>query len=68
MDGRSGVSYKIKISDGQDTLELPVSSPEVWNMFAPFGYYQVNMETSQVANDNRISTRSRVVNVKEVEQ
>lgn len=66
FNGRSGVSYKVTISDGEGSLELPCASAEVWNVFKPFSYYAVQLETTQVANDNRLSTRSRVIGAKEV--
>lgn len=63
-NGRSGVSYKVNLSDGSSNLELPVKDAEVWNMFDPFKKFIVDIEISQVANDNRIVTRCRVVGVK----
>lgn len=62
-DGRSGVTYKIKISDGADSLELPCVDADVWDAFVPLGWHRVELETTQVAQDSRISTRSRVVRV-----
>ena len=65
FNGRSGVSYKVNISDGSSNLELPVKDAEIWNKFEPFKRYRVSIEVSQVANDNRLSTRCRVVDAKE---
>lgn len=61
FNGRSGISYKIGISDGTSNLELPVSSAEVWNKFESFGEYIALVEVSQVANDNRLAARCRIV-------
>ena len=32
FNGRSGVSYKVNISDGSSNLELPVKDAEIWNI------------------------------------
>lgn len=66
FNGRSGMSYKVQISDGQSNLELPCATPEVYNLFSPFKTFQVNIEVSQVANDNRLATRCRVVGAQAV--
>lgn len=65
FNGRSGVSYKVSVSDGTSNLELPVKDAETWNRFVPFGNYIITVEVSQVANDNRLSTRCRIVDVKD---
>lgn len=63
---RSGISYKVNLSDGQSNLELPVSEASVFSVFKPFERYNVTFEISQVADDNRITTRCRVVDAKPV--
>lgn len=65
FNGRSGVSYKVEISDGTTNVQLPVSSADVWNMFKPFEDYYCTIEISQVAQDNRIATKCRIVDCKE---
>lgn len=64
FNGRSGVSYKVNISDGKSNLELPVIDAECWNKFEPFKRMRVDIEISQVAVDNRLSTRCRVIDCK----
>lgn len=64
FNGRSGVSYKVNVSDGSSNLELPVKDAEVWNLFEPFKRFRVDIEISQVANDNRLATRCRIVGCK----
>ena len=61
FNGRSGVSYKVCVSDGSSNLELPVKDAEIWNKFEPFKKFRVDIEISQVANDNRLATRCRIV-------
>lgn len=65
FNGRSGVSYKVCLSDGSSNIELPIKDAELWNTFTPFKYYNCTIEISQVANDNRLATRCRVVDCDE---
>jgi len=65
FNGRSGISYKANLSDGTSNLELPIKDAEVWNKLEPFKRYKVMIEISQVAVDNRLATRCRIVDVKE---
>lgn len=67
-NGRSGVSYKVSISDGSSNVELPVVDAEIWNKFKSLGNFIVTIEISQVANDNRLSTRCRVVDAEEYQK
>lgn len=65
MNGRSGVSYKVNLSDGTSALELAVADAETWNAFVPFRMYNVTLEITQVAYESRLSTRTRVCDAEE---
>lgn len=66
-NGRSGVAYKVHLSDGVDVLQFPVSDIDVYQKFMPFHDYEVTLEVSQVAQDSRIFTKSRVVAASEID-
>lgn len=62
---RKGVSYKVEISDGTGSIELPVIDGDVWKVFQPFGKYAIDIEVIQTAietrNGARMGTRLRIV-------
>lgn len=61
VNGTSGISYKIELSDGSGTVTLPVSDEAVYQLFEPWHMYHVDVEITQSAMENRIVTRSRVI-------
>ena len=67
MNGRSGVSYKVNVSDGNSALELPVADAETWNLFVPFEMYEVSLQIDQIANNSRLSTRTRINSARKVD-
>lgn len=64
-NGRSGIAYKVSVSDGASLLQLPVSDVAIFNLFQPFHKYDLVLEVSQVAQDSRMFTKSRVVDASE---
>lgn len=61
--GRSGISYRVTLSDGKSALDLRCSNDEVYNKIEPFGYYQAVVNIVQAAQDDRIVERVQLVDV-----
>lgn len=61
MDGNKGVSYKIELSDGSGTVQLPCINGDVWKVFEPFKVYAVSIEVVQQARSGFMGVRARVV-------
>lgn len=57
----SGITYRVSISDGVSNLELKCKDVDVYNKFEPFQFYQVALDVMQVASNNYIVERVRVV-------
>lgn len=66
--GVSGVSYKVELSDGNGTVSLPVDGESTYSIFEPWKMYNVGIEITQTANNDRITTRARVVSAVVVEE
>lgn len=65
-NNRNGVSYKVELSDGHGTLSLPCENGNVYGVFEPFEDYTVDIEITQVARENVLSTRCRVIAAQKV--
>lgn len=63
---QKGISYKVELSDGSGNISLPCENGDVWAVFEPFKDYCVDIEISQVARENILATRCRVVNAAKV--
>lgn len=57
----SGITYRIGISDGASNIEVRCKDADVYNKFEPFSFYQVALETTQVARNDSIIESTRVV-------
>lgn len=62
MEGRSGVSYKVDLSDGYESISVPCKDAEVYGAFLPFQAYQVDFEVVSTVNNNRQGVRIRAIN------
>lgn len=62
---RSGVSYKVEISDGTGSVEMPVIDGDVWKVFEPMKKYAVDIElvpfAQETRNGARMSLKVRIV-------
>lgn len=63
MGERSGVSYKVEVSDGSGNVSMPCKDEVVYNAFVPFQTFSIDVEINQVANESRLGTRARIVSV-----
>lgn len=59
FDGRSGVSYKIELTDGQGAIEFPVTE-EIYPLFEPMREYLVDIEFSQVSRQSQWGVRKDI--------
>lgn len=57
INGREGVSYVVEISDGKGSVELPVISQEIYQIFEPFGMYYVAVNFEMVAQETKSGAR-----------
>lgn len=66
MNGQKGISYKVELSDGSGNISLPCADGDIWSCFEPFKDYSVEIEITQVARENILATRCRVINAAKV--
>lgn len=64
---RSGITYRVTISDGKGTLDLRCKDADVYSVFESFQSYQVAIDVVQAAQDDRIVERATIVGVEPVE-
>lgn len=64
----SGITYRVGISDGSSNLELRCKDDDVYYKFEPFNFYQVALETSQVARNDSIIESTRIVDCQLLEE
>lgn len=64
-EGRSGTSYKVEISDGNSTVQFPVTE-DVYPEFEPFERFNVTLNIEQTDFDGRKGVRCRVIDCEPV--
>lgn len=58
---RSGITYRVTLSDGKKSFDLRCANDNVYNKFIPFEKYDVTLDIQQAAEDSRLVERVRVV-------
>lgn len=66
LDGRSGVTYKVQLSDGTEAIEIKCESGDVYGMFKAFQNYAVALSIVQTSNSGRLGIRASVVGAQPV--
>lgn len=61
MDGRSGISYKVDVSDGEDNITFACDGPDVHAAFEPFKHFQITLDTKQTNFDGRKGTKTQII-------
>lgn len=61
VDGRTGVTYKVQVSDGTETVEMRCASVDVWSQFKAFKPYAVSISLTQTSNGGRLGIRAEIV-------
>lgn len=60
MDGRSGVTYKVEISDGSGSMELQCSDEDIYNKFVPFERFDVEIDLRQTNYEGRKGVKALI--------
>lgn len=60
-NGLSGISYRVGVSDGKSSVEMKCATDLPYNKFEVGQHYDVAMEVTQVAQNNYIIERVRIV-------
>lgn len=67
MEGRSGTTYKVELSDGKGSIELQCADDETYYMFAPFERYNVSIDLRQTNYEGRKGVKALIVNAGHIE-
>lgn len=59
-DGRSGVTYKVELSDGQNSVQINCASMDSYGKFRPFEKFNVEFDLQQTLYDGRRGVKAIV--------
>lgn len=68
MNGQAGVSYKVDLSDGTNTVTMACKNIEVYQIFRPFRPFDVEIELVQTNFDGRKGVKAQISSAKVVEK
>ena len=60
MEGRTGTTYKVEISDGQGSMELQCSDEDIYNKFEAFQRYDVDIDLKQTNYEGRKGVKALI--------
>lgn len=61
-DGRTGVTYRVDLSDGETNIQINCRNIEVYSKFRPFERFNVEFDLQQTLYDGRRGVKAMVVN------
>lgn len=59
-DGRSGVTYKVEISDGSGNIQIACLDEDIYNHFTPFAFHEVEISLEQTNFEGRKGVKAMV--------
>lgn len=68
IDGRTGVSYKVELSDGTGNVKLACKDEDTYNTFEAFERYNVELELVQTNYEGRTGVKAQVSYAEKVQK